>query len=166
MNDAEGIIAKLTLTPKTKQVENIILYQSNIRFECKRCATFCCKLGGPTLSSKDIERFKKAGYCETEFLDTSHGCPQNTISGSCFYLRFDMKGKVHKCSVYDCRPTLCRLYPFYFEKTGPNSLVLKIMPCRGINRLHGELVNENFIIANLFSELKTYTSNQNLISAV
>jgi len=147
--NSDGNIAQISFEPQTANLKNIKFYTSHLRFKCKRCATLCCKLGGPTLSLEDVERLKQAGYYEAMFLDASHGCLKNRVSGSCGFLKFDRVKKIYKCAVYHHRPALCRLYPFHFEKTSPYSFVVKIMPCKGINRQHGELVDERFIITHL-----------------
>jgi len=154
--ELDGNIAQISLEPQTISVKNTKFHVKNLRFKCKRCATFCCKLGGPQLSLKDVERLKKAGHRETEFLDAAHGVLRNTASGSCIFLGFDAEKGVYKCAVYQRRPALCRLYPFYLGKTGPNSFVLKIMPCMGINRRHGEPVDERFIITRLLDALNDF----------
>jgi len=151
--ESDGNIAKIIFEPKESKVKNIKFYVKNLRFKCKRCATFCCKLGGPKLSLKDVEGLKKAGYCEAEFLDVAHGCLKNEASGSCAFLKLDKMKGFYTCTVYRHRPLLCRLYPFYFEKTSKSSFTLKIMPCRGIGRSCGELVDEKFIITNLLGAL-------------
>jgi len=151
---SNGNIAQITLEPNNHSVRRITFYTKKLRFKCKRCATFCCKLGGPTLTLNDVERLKKVGFCEADFLDTAHSRLKNTASSSCVYLNFDTEKRVYKCAVYHHRPALCRLYPFHLEKASPNSFVLKIMPCRGINRRNGEPVDEKFIIAHLLDALK------------
>jgi len=146
-------IAHLSLEPGTAKIKHITLYEKRLRFQCKRCATFCCKLGGPTLSLKDVERLKLAGRCEAKFLEATQGSLGNKASGSCVFLELDKEKGVYECTVYHHRPALCRLFPFHFEKTHPNSYILKIMPCRGISRRIGELVDERFIIAHLVEAL-------------
>ena len=105
------------------------------------------------LSLKDVERLKKAGYKEAEFLDDAHGNLRSKADGSCVFLQVDKERHFFECSVYDSRPALCRLYPFHFEKINPNSFMLKILPCRGLNRRYGELVDEKFIITHLLDAL-------------
>lgn len=148
---SEGDIAKISLEPKTHNVKNVTIYTKNLRFKCKRCATFCCKLGGPKLSVDDVERLKQAGYEETEFLDAVTGSLKNRSDGACVFLRLQRGRDVYECSVYDARPTLCRLYPFYFQKMSPHLFILRLMPCRGISRSPGEPVDERFLIDYLFN---------------
>ena len=45
-------IARILLDPKTKQILGITIYEENLGFKCRRCATFCCKLGGPKLTKR------------------------------------------------------------------------------------------------------------------
>jgi Fe-S-cluster containining protein len=151
--ESDGNVAQISLESQTRSIKHVTFYVKDLRFRCKRCATFCCKLGGPPLSLKDVKCLKKAGHSETEFLDASHGRLKNTAHGSCVYLRFDTEKHIYECAVYDYRPALCRLYPFHFEKTSPNSFVLKTIPCKGINRCYGELVDERFILGNLLDAL-------------
>jgi len=146
-------ITKISFKPRTRNVKNITFFIRNLRFKCKRCATFCCKLGGPMLSLKDVERLEKAGFKEVEFLDDVHGSLKNKADGSCVFLQLNKERHFYECSVYDSRPALCRLYPFHFEKISPNSSMLKILPCRGINWRYGELVDERFIITHLLDAL-------------
>jgi len=155
--DLSGNIAEAALNPKTKRITKMTFHQKHLQFRCKRCATFCCKLGGPKLTQRDIERIKQAGYPVEDFLEplsnkefkglsAMRGNLKNREDGSCVFLRFDAERGIHECSIYDVRPALCRLYPFDFEKVGPYSFVLKLIPCcRGLNNPRGELVNEEFV---------------------
>lgn len=155
--DLSENIAEITLNPKTQRIAKITLHQERLRFRCKRCATFCCKLGGPELTEKDVQRIEQAGYRVEEFLESvpnnkfkclpiMRGNLKNKEDGSCIFLRFDAERGINECSIYDVRPTLCRLYPFDFERTGPSSFVLRLIPCcRGLNDLCEELVNEEFV---------------------
>lgn len=165
MNPTENI-AYISLEPKTLRVKRITLYERRLRFRCKRCATFCCKLGGPALSLKDVESLKKAGRREAEFLDAAESSLRNEASGSCVFLEYDKEKDIYACTVYHHRPTLCRLYPFHLEKTRSNSFVLKIMPCRGISRRYGEPIDEKFIMAGLIDALHDLVSNKSFINAV
>jgi len=156
--ESDGNIAKINFEPRTCNIKNITFFIRNLRFKCKHCATFCCQLGGPTLSLKDVERLKKAGYKEIEFFNGAHGSLKNKADGSCIFLQLDKERQFCECSVYDSRPALCRLYPFHFEKISPNSFMLKILPCRGINRRCGELVDEKLIISHLIDALHGFSA--------
>jgi len=147
--EPDGNIAQISYEPKTRNIKNITFYVRNLRFKCKRCATFCCKLGGPKLSATDVERIKQASYEEAEFLDTVQRSLKNRPDGSCVFIQSNRERDVYECSIYDSRPTLCRLFPFHFEKTSPSSLVLSLMPCRGISPRVGEPVDENFVVNHL-----------------
>lgn len=142
-------IAKILMDPKTKQIIGTTFYKRNFRFKCKRCAAFCCKLGGPNLTEKDVQRIKKAGYIRDDFLNLG-----KRDDGSCIFLRFDDKLKVYECSIYDIRPALCRIYPFHFERIDSNSFLLKFIPCcMGLNGPDGELVDERFISNHLLDTI-------------
>ena len=158
-------LAKITVNSETREIRDLSIQQKSLRFKCRRCATFCCRLGGPKLTSKDIEQIMEAGYDVKDFLKpildsefkgipTMCGSLKNKEDGSCIFLKFDVEADHYKCSIYDFRPALCRLYPFDFDKVGPNFIVLKVIPCcRGLNNPDGELVDEEFIANYLLDAL-------------
>lgn len=148
-------IARILLNPETKQILDIALYRKNLRFKCKRCAIFCCKLGGPKLTKSDAERIERIGYSEEEFMIPIEGgtdCSSPFLGslkakedGSCIFLKSDSE-----CSIYDHRPTLCKLYPFEVFRIDFQSVVLRLVPCcTGLNSPDGELVDEQFIVNSL-----------------
>jgi Fe-S-cluster containining protein len=139
-------IAEVVLDSETRQIVGLTLYQQ-IRFNCKRCATFCCKLGGPKLTEKDIEQIRRAGYNTEEFLEPTSNSLKSKKDGSCIFLKFKAEKNVYTCSIYDSRPALCRLYPFELNKKSPYAFTLKLIPCcMGINNPNGETVGKEFII--------------------
>lgn len=152
------------MNPKSQQTIDVTLSQ-HLRFRCLRCATFCCRLGGPQLTEKDAERIRQGGYDVRDFLEPVldrefKGLPLMRFSlkskgdGSCVFLRLDSTQGVYGCSIYDFRPALCRLYPFDFERIGPNVLMLRIIPCcKGLNYSNGEIVDEEFIMKHLFNAI-------------
>jgi Fe-S-cluster containining protein len=146
MLDPDARIAEIRIEPETGNVKRIALFGNRLRFKCQRCATFCCKLGGPRVSSKDVEQLRKAGLTGDEFLDAANGCLKNTVSGSCVLLKFNSEEQFYECKAYHHRPALCRLYPFHVEKTGSDRFVLKLLPCKGINRRLGAIIDERFLI--------------------
>ena len=145
-------VAEILLSPKTQQITNLTLHEKRLRFKCKQCAVFCCKLGGPTLSEKDVKRIEQAGYRAEESADGNR--LKNKEDGSCIFLNFNQKKGIYECLIYDFRPALCRLYPFSLEKKSPNSFLLKLIPCcNGLNNPDGEQVKEKFIIDHLFDSV-------------
>jgi len=172
--DLSENIAKVALDPETKDSVKITFHEMHLRFNCQRCATFCCKLGGPKLTQRDIDRIKKAGYTVEDFVEPLSsrefkdlpiviGSLKNKEYGSCVFLRFNEEKGVHECSIYDLRPALCRLYPFDFEKVGPYSFVLKLIPCcRGLNDPSGELVNKEFVTDHLLCAILDLMIDSNM----
>lgn len=149
-------LARIKINVEKRKIIGLSILQS-LRFRCKRCATFCCRLGGPKLSGKDIERIKRADYCEKDFLEPTQdsyfagstvirSSMKSKEDGSCVFLGFDVKGNHYKCLIYDFRPTLCRFYPFNFKRTSFGSIVLEVIPCcGGLKNPEGELVDKEFV---------------------
>jgi len=153
MLDSDGKIAEISVEPETGNLKHIELFSQNLRFKCQRCAIFCCKLGGPRLSSKDVELLKKTGLTTAKFLDTANGRIKSTVSGSCVFLKPDSQKQFYECTAYPYRPTLCRLYPFQIEKTSLHRFILTLLPCKGINRHLGAIIDERFLIDNVLDLL-------------
>ena len=74
-------------------------------FKCNRCGD-CCH--SPRLYKVDIERIKKSGVTNFIYTDNLGNTYVKDKDGWCMFLE---KGKNAKCSVYDKRPKICRLYP-------------------------------------------------------
>ena len=157
-------LALITLNPEMEKVVAISSKQRHFRFKCIRCSSLCCKLGGPVLTNKDVERIEDAGYSVEDFLEPANknskssllmrGSIKSREDGSCIFLNFDAEQNCYTCSVYDFRPVLCQLYPFSFELVDPNSIALKFIPCcRGLNNPEGELLDENFVSSYLLKPL-------------
>jgi Fe-S-cluster containining protein len=151
--DPDEKIAEISIEPETGKVKHIALFDNDLRFKCQRCAIFCCKLGGPRLFSEDVEQLEKGGFTEAAFLDETSGRVKSMVSGSCVFLRFDSRKQFYECAVYPYRPALCRLYPFYVEKTSSDRFVLKLLPCKGISRRVGTIIDERFLIDNVLGLL-------------
>jgi Fe-S-cluster containining protein len=151
--DSNGKVAEISIEPETGKAKHITLSSNSLRFKCQHCATFCCKLGGPKLSSKDVEQLEKAGWTRTEFLDLTSGRLKSNASGSCVFLKSDSQKQFYECMVYPYRPTLCKLYPFHIDEISSDRFVLKLLPCKGIDHRHGAIINEHFLIDNVLGLL-------------
>jgi len=142
----EETVAEIRIDLKTRRIRRISYSASHLTFKCQRCGVFCCKLGGPTLSQMDTNRLEQAEYKTTDFLDVDENSIRRRTDGSCIFLSFDIPTGLHKCSVYNLRPTLCRLYPFRFERSERDSFTLKFIPCcKGLNAKDGESIDMDFI---------------------
>lgn len=148
-------IAKITINPEKRQIVDIQLLEENLRFKCKRCATFCCKLGGPSLTREDVERIESSGLDIDNFIERvgkQYGrlvfvsTIKNMKDGSCIFLRKSEEKNIYECHIYNVRPFLCRLYPFETVKLSDGSFLLKFIPCcQGLNNKDGEPITKNFI---------------------
>jgi Fe-S-cluster containining protein len=153
-------IAELTMDAETKRITNIVFSRKDLKFKCQRCAVFCCKLGGPKLNVKDLQRLKHAGYdAEKSVKNTNEGDADKKLlkereDGSCVFLDYSHESKKHMCVIYGFRPSLCRLYPFEFEQTSENAGILKLIPlCHGLNATDGEMVDRKFVEKNLLKAI-------------
>ena len=150
-------IAEIRWDSETGKIADISFFRSDLRFKCGRCAVFCCKLGGPRMSREDIQRLSQAGCEPDDFQDaTADGrfgleggekpAMKQRENGSCVFLEYDGENKVYRCSVYEFRPALCRLYPFEFKRTGLNTGLLRVIPCcNGLNTREGVSVGRKMI---------------------
>ena len=90
---------------------------------CSNCG-ICYEETMMELSSEDIERLEKKGYCIEEFavIDEVRTRLRN-LDGYCyFYSRADKK-----CQIYDKRPLGCYLYPVMYM-TNKGATVDKLCP--------------------------------------
>lgn len=143
-------VAEVTIDPRTKEMIKIDVHRSSLKFKCQRCAVFCCKLGPPPLLPGDTERLKQAGVDIGRFFNSELTSLRTTKEGFCSLMSVNIREGTYKCSIYDLRPALCRLYPFRFEKSGPHSYALKFIPCcNGLNRDDGESVDGRFFAQHL-----------------
>ena len=158
----ENLVAVITFD--SQNGSTIELGPEKFWFSCKRCASLCCRLGGPILSKEEIEKIEAAGNPFADFVESvdvaegssllAHDRLKSRDDGSCVFLGSDDEQQRHVCNVYSVRPSLCRLYPFSFERLASNRFALKIIPCcLGLNSPEGELVDEQYITNNLLEPL-------------
>lgn len=157
LSELSESIAEIRWDPETGKIADVFFFRTDLRFKCNRCAVFCCKLGGPRMGREDIQRLIQAGYEPEDFLDVeAEGRPgleggaksvmKQRENGSCVFLEYDGQNKIYRCSVYEFRPELCRLYPFEFRRTGLNTGLLRVIPCcNGLNTREGAPVGRKMI---------------------
>jgi len=121
----------------------------SLRFNCRRCGAFCCRLGGPVVSQKDLMRLRrsvpKIDHCTETVALGPHVVTMlvSKPSGEC--ILFSKRNKKQGvCSKYRYRPDVCRTYPFELVKEGTR-LTLRVLPCTGLNRKKGRLIDEKFV---------------------
>ncbi len=152
MNDT---LAIFTLNKKTKKASDLVVTQKQFRFKCKRCATLCCKLGGPELLEYDVKKIEATGYQRKDFLESSEktgfnltravGFLKTREDGSCVFLTQNSNMNYFNCNIYKVRPVLCRIYPFMIESLDQNKMAIKIIPCcKGLNNPEGKILDEKF----------------------
>jgi len=132
-----------------KQVRTVKLNAEGLRFKCVRCAAFCCRLGGPVVTTRDLQRLREAvleidDITETVIVGTSRNkVLPSRPNGQCILLSKDGPNK-YRCLEYELRPDACRAYPFKLIRHGAHLTVL-VLPCRGLSYRKGELINAGFI---------------------
>ncbi len=86
-------------------------------FKCKKCGS-CCRT--PRLYKADVERIKKLGYKEEDFVYTDNfgNTYPKEKKGWCMFLDKPLRGKTRtnkcktaECKIYSARPKICRQYP-------------------------------------------------------
>ncbi len=158
----QNLVAVITFDAKNGAT--IKLGPEKFLFSCKQCAFLCCRLGGPVISKREIEKIKATGYRSEYFVEPVAingdysllvcGRLKSMDDGSCVFLSFDDNKQCCVCGVYSVRPALCRLYPFSFERLDSSRVALKIIPsCLGLNSPDGELVDEQYISRRLLEPL-------------
>lgn len=72
------------------------------------CPAICCKMTDINLDEKDLEILRRASKYKADQIKYCNydGESQYKIPPPCPFLETD------KCSVYDWRPTMCRMFPF------------------------------------------------------
>lgn len=86
------------------------------------CPAFCCKIADINLDEKDLEILSQVSKYTTVNIESwdENGERHFKICPPCPFLELD------KCSVYDSRPAMCRLFPFNICNM-PD--VLLLFPC-------------------------------------
>ena len=148
-------------------------YKKGIRFECQgsgKCCVSRDSYGFVYLSDNDLKRFSnyfklsikkfKEEYCQITdgFV---HLIEKTELNGNCIFL------KDKKCSVYTCRPSQCRTWPFWNENMNAKIWNKNIsINCPGIGKgkiikykiikklLKEDLMNEKSILKSRVNPLK------------
>ena len=92
------------------------MLQKKDSFRCRSCG-YCCTLIVP-LKKDDIEKIKKLGYKEEDFVEvTPFGDRRIRMKNYyCYFLGLH-KGETF-CRIYEARPKICGDYPFFRDHIG------------------------------------------------
>ena len=117
-----------------------------IRHECVACGASChlrVNLGKDDVN-RILEYATAKGITETIIEHgRNHSWLKRRAGGACVFLKYE--GKLPRCSIYDIRPTACRLYPLI-----PSGLRLKVDPlCPGLSRTEGHTFKEHLSTQNV-----------------
>ncbi|WMW25056.1 YkgJ family cysteine cluster protein [Methanolobus sediminis] len=103
------------------------------------CNAFCCKIADINLDENDLERLKQASEYKAYMVKScNEDGKQHKICPPCPFLILD------RCSVYDKRPAICRLFPFNICDL-PDALLL--FPCdMGASIFEDYVIYSNIIL--------------------
>ena len=150
-------IAEISLEPQAHKVKHITLHFFTIDSNANVAPYSAVNWTVQSLRQGTLNAAKRLGDVKLTFLMSINRL-KSTANGSCVYLELDAEKQTYECVVYNNQPTLCRLYPFQFEKTNANDFILQIPSCVGLNLRCGEIINEAFIIGKLLDVLKAFYS--------
>ncbi|HUK51498.1 MAG TPA: YkgJ family cysteine cluster protein [Terriglobales bacterium] len=122
-----------------------------IKHECVACGASCHLR--VSLGKDDVERIlqyaKQTGMAETIIERRGQqSWLKRRSDGACVFLKYE--GKLPRCSIYDIRPTACRLYPLI-----PTGARLRVDPlCPGLSRTQGHTFKEHLATQNVGSYVR------------
>jgi Fe-S-cluster containining protein len=133
--------------------ETEFYYPAGTGWRCKRCGRCCMDVEGwdrrVLLLQKDVVRLETAG--ENGFHEPAEEGRFTAVmkkkEGRCVFLGEE------GCRVYEARPLLCRMYPFYVERRGDLYIIGVDTECPGVG--DGDALTEEY-----FSGLLGYALDQ------
>jgi Fe-S-cluster containining protein len=109
-------------------MENIILKED---FECDRHCGQCCKKFIIRVNREEVEKIRKLGYKDEDFLDRDLSYTHKFIlkldDNGCVFLKKHKDGR-YSCVIYEDRPKICRQYPFFSKNKIESCLPEKMYP--------------------------------------
>ena len=89
-------------------------------FKCDRHCGKCCMKLAVSVDEQDINKIKKIGYDEKDFLerdliDQTKFMLKKRDNGHCIFLKKSKSG-MYSCKIHKNRPKICRKYPFFENK--------------------------------------------------
>jgi Fe-S-cluster containining protein len=105
------------------------LRELRLKVNCRSCVHKCCSqpYDWVFLTSQEISRLKTAsGLSEEEFVtkreNSNNGHVFRTLNLPCRFLN----SETGECRVYEARPLVCRLFPFYVEPLTGHATLLPV----------------------------------------
>jgi Fe-S-cluster containining protein len=129
-----------TLSHRGEEVE--FYYPAGLTWRCRRCGRCCMDVEGwdrrVLLLWKDLERLETAG--EQDFHTSAEEGRFVAVTkkrdGRCVFLGEE------GCRVYEARPLICHMYPFYVERRGDVYVIGVDDECPGVGE--GEALSEEY----------------------
>ena len=96
-----------------------MVYLNPKTFICKHCGE-CCKSVVKVMAD-EIKMIEQAGYKNFLEVDPIRGnnekdCIRKNSEGYCVFLTRESESGRAACRIYNLRPKVCRIYPFFGEK--------------------------------------------------
>jgi Fe-S-cluster containining protein len=140
-----------TLIYENREVKEIeFYYPPDVKWTCTLCGKCCKDMEGKErrvlLLEKDLKRIMSSVDSPGFFSEVSEGQFVGRIKmvdGECIFLRDNV------CRVYEVRPLICRMYPFWVEKVDDFFVIGVDNECPGLSE--GETLGEEF-----YKELLNY----------
>ena len=131
--------------------------------DCKSCklSENCCslfnKINSPVLNKEELDRIQK-NVSNNEFYES--------IDSNLFHLKIKSNVCVFykngKCSIYNCRPIDCKLYPFDIIKNcSKYYLIIYKLDCIDIDKLMKESTDIDILINLIIPWIDKFTDERN-----
>ena len=100
-------------------------------FECDRYCGQCCKKLVVRVNKEDIEKIRKLGYKEEDFLERDLLYRSKFVlkkdNNKCVFLKKHKDGR-YSCKIYKNRPKTCLQYPFFAKNKVGSCMPNKMYP--------------------------------------
>lgn len=126
------------------------------KFKGECCYSFD-KINNPCLNEEELIQIKKNNENDNFFLKIDDGLFNlKTIRGKCIFL------KNGKCSIYQNRPTDCKLFPFdIIKQNSKYYLILYSLNCYDNSNIQEDMSNLDDLINSIIPWIEKFTDERN-----
>lgn len=132
-----------------KQCENC-----KINGEC--CKSFC-EINSPCVNNQELKQIKDITKSDNFFIKVDDNLFNlKNYTGKCIFY------KNGKCSIYQNRPTDCKLFPFdIIKKNSRYYLILYLLDCYDYDNIKKEIINLDNLIDKIIPWIDKFTDKRN-----